>query len=316
MTILLTGATGFVGGALLARLSQQERCFTAAVRHANHNLSSAIQCAVVGDLLPETDWESALDDVSVVIHLAARAHIMDDCAVDPLAAFRQTNTEATLNLARQAADAGVSRFIYLSSIKVNGESTMGKLFTPDVCHAPNDPYGQSKYEAEQGLMQIAQQTGMDVVIIRPPLVYGPGVKGNFLSLLKWMERGIPLPLACVHNQRSLVGVNNLVDLIVTCIDHPAAANQTFLVSDGEDISTTELLQCMGEALGRSVRLVSVPFTLLELGARLVGKKDVTQRLLGDLQVDISKTKTLLGWAPTMTLNQGLQETARWYLQQR
>jgi UDP-glucose 4-epimerase len=235
---------------------------------------------------------------------------MHDTAADPLTAFRAVNVEGTLNLARQAAAAGVKRFVFVSSVKVNGEATLpGQPFTADDAPAPLDAYGISKMEAEQALREIALQTGMEVVIIRPPLVYGPGVKANFAAMMRWLQRGVPLPLGAIHNQRSLVALDNLVDLIVTCLTHPAAANQTFLVSDGEDVSTTELLRRMGRAMGRPARLIPVPVSWLKLAAALVGKRDVAQRLCGSLQVDIEKTRRLLGWTPPLTLDQGLKKAA-------
>ncbi|WML90399.1 SDR family oxidoreductase [Thiothrix lacustris] len=300
--ILITGTTGFVGSALLPALSQ-------------HHQTRPITRTEFGDLLPTTDYTAALTHADVVIHLAARVHVMQDTATDPLAAFRNTNTAGTLNLARQAAAAGVRSFIFLSSIKVNGEhTTASNPFTTDDTHIPTDSYGISKYEAEQGLRELAVQTGMEVVIIRPPLVYGPGVKANFLSMMRWLHKGIPLPLGAIHNQRSLVALDNLVDLITTCIDHPAAANQTFLVSDGEDLSTTELLQRLSHALGKPARLLPIPQSWLETALTLVGKRAIAQRLCGNLQVDISKTRDLLGWTPPLSVDEALRQTAQAYLQ--
>jgi UDP-glucose 4-epimerase len=236
---------------------------------------------------------------------------MADTVSDPLQEFRRVNVQATLNLARQAAAAGVRRFVFVSSIKVNGESTQpGSAFTADDAPAPLDAYGISKMEAEQGLRQIALQTGMEVVIIRPPLVYGPGVKANFAAMMRWLKRGVPLPLGAIENQRSFVALDNLVDLIVTCLIHPAAANQTFLVSDGEDVSTTELLRRMGQALGCTARLLPVPASWLKLAADMLGKADMAQRLCGSLQVDISKTRQLLGWQPPLSLDSGLKKAAK------
>ncbi|GHD53890.1 hypothetical protein GCM10008110_27940 [Marinobacter persicus] len=246
-------------------------------------------------------------DQQVVAHTAARAHIMKDEVPDPLAEYRKVNVEGTLNLARQAAEAGVSRFIYISSIKVNGEQTpLGKPYTAEDVPAPEDPYGVSKLEAETGLHKIASETGMEVVIIRPPLVYGPGVKGNFASMIKLVEKGLPLPLGSIHNKRSLVALDNLVDLIITCIDHPAAANQVFLAGDGQDVSTTELLRGVGRAMGKPARLVPVPAGMLMFGAGLLGKKAVAHRLLGSLEVDISKARNLLGWEPPLSVEEGLR----------
>ena len=246
-----------------------------------------------------------------MVHLAARVHVMNHTVASSLAEFRKSNVEATLALATQAAKAGVKRFIFISSIKVNGEHTQpGHPFRADDQPAPQDPYGISKMEAEVGLRAIAQQTGMEVVIIRPPLVYGPGVKANFASMVKWLQRGVPLPLGAIHNRRSLVALDNLVDLIITCIQHPAAANQTLMVSDGEDVSTTELLQRMAKALGKPARLVPVPQRLLEWGAAFVGKQDMARRLFSSLQVDLEPTRQLLGWKPPVSLEQGLLQVAK------
>lgn len=303
--ILLTGATGFVGQALLTQLLERgEYKINAALR----NTSSFDYCAakIVGDFTNNTNWSDALSDQQVVIHTAGRAHIMKDEVADSLAEFRRVNVDSTLNLARQAAASGVKRFIFLSSIKVNGEQTsICKPFTADDSPAPKDYYGISKLEAERGLQQIVNETGMEVVIIRPPLVYGPGVKGNFASLIKLVIKGLPLPLGGIYNQRSLVALDNLVDLIITCIDHPAAANQVFLAGDGQDLSTTELLRGVARAAGVPSRLVPIPNSLLILVAFFLGKIDLAQRLLGSLQVDIKKARDLLGWTPPLTVDEGL-----------
>jgi nucleoside-diphosphate-sugar epimerase len=247
----------------------------------------------------------------VLVHLAARVHVMQDAFADPLTEFRKVNVAGTENLARQAAKAGVKRFVFLSSIKVNGEFTeAGQPFTADDVPAPEDPYGISKHEAERLLLQIAAETGMEVVIIRPPLVYGPCVKANFESMMRWLARGVPLPLAAVtQNRRSLLALDNLVDLIVTCLHHPAAANQTFLVSDGEDLSTAQLLKRMGSAMGRPARLFHMPPALMKLGATLLNKRAIYQRLCGSLQLDIAKTRQLLGWTPPVSVDQGLRRAA-------
>ncbi|MCQ4251918.1 SDR family oxidoreductase [Pseudomonas stutzeri] len=303
MNILLTGATGFVGSHL-AKISQLNNGIelTGVVRRKS---ALPISQIVVGDLHAETDWSPALVGKEVVIHAAARAHIMQDEATDPLAEYRRVNVEGTLRLARQAAALGIKRFVFISSIGVHGNSNSRPFAAYDQ-PAPAEPYAQSKWEAEQGLTQLAAETGMEVVVIRPPLVYGPGAPGNFGSLVRWIEKGIPLPLGAVHNKRSLVGIDNLVDLIIRCIDHPAAANRTFLAGDGEDFSTTQLLRGVGKAMGKPARLIPVPAGVLQFGATLLGKKAMAQRLLGSLQVDISKTCELLDWKPPYTVEEGLK----------
>ncbi len=306
-TILITGATGFVGRELCSHLLAAGRDSRSAVRRP----SSIANSVVVGDIGPDTQWQEALAGIDTVIHLAARVHIMCDSASDPLAEFRRVNVDGTLNLAQQAAAAGVKRFIFLSTVKVNGEQSRHRqLFTESDPSAPEDAYGISKNEAEQSLAQIAHETAMEVVIIRAPLVYGPGVKGNFQSMLNWIAKGIPLPLGAIHNQRSLIALDNLVDFIITCIDHPAAANQTFLVADGEDLSTTDLLRRVGAAMGKPARLIPVPSALLKAGATLLGKKAVAQRLCGNLQVDITKARKMLGWVPPVSVDEGLKRAVR------
>lgn len=310
MNTLLTGATGFVGKCLADELDRQQTYpLTCAVRRAG-----AAQCGrevKINGIDADTDWTAALIDQQVVIHAAARAHIMKDEVSDPLSEYRRVNVEGTLNFARQAVEAGVKRFIYISSIKVNGEWTpRGTPFTAEDAPAPEDHYGISKLEAEQGLQELAAKTGMEVVIIRPPLVYGPGVKGNFASMVKVVEKELPLPLGAVHNSRSLVALDNLVDLVITCISHPAAANQVFLAGDREDLSTTELLRGIAWAMGKRSRLVPVPAGALMFGASLLGQRAVAQRLLGSLQVDISKNRDLLGWQPPISVEEGLAKTVR------
>lgn len=305
MNLLLTGANGFLGSKLAVTLNAEPYVrLTAAVRRSVQ--LSAMNVVEVQGLDANTDWTDSVTDQQVVIHTAARAHIMKDEAVDPLTEYRRVNVDGTLNLARQAVEAGVRRFIFISSIKVNGEQTsFDKPFTAEDLPAPEDAYGISKYEAEQELLQIAADTGLEVVIIRPPLVYGPGVKGNFSSMIQVVKKGVPLPLGAIKNKRSLVALDNLVDLIITCIDHPAAANQVFLAGDGEDISTTELLRGVAKAAGVSSRLIPVPASVLMFMATLIGKKEMAQRLLGSLQVDISKARDLLGWTPLLSVEEGL-----------
>jgi len=305
MKRILSGATGFVGSRLIAERKHSANVQAVGLCRSLPQGEGSSGLHAVGDL-QQADLSSLLLGVDVLIHAAARAHIMKDEVSDPLAEYRRVNVEGTLNLARQAAAAGVKRFIFISSIKVNGEVTVDGAFSADDKPAPEDAYGLSKWEAEQGLRQLASETGLEVVIIRPPLVYGPGVKGNFASMIKLVEKGLPLPLGAIHNKRSLVGIDNLVDLIIHCIDHPAAANQVFLAGDGEDLSTTELLRGVGNAMGKPARLIPVPAGLLQFGATLLGRKAMGQRLLGSLQVDISKTCELLDWKPPYTVEKGLR----------
>lgn len=318
MRVLATGASGFVGRGLLERMALSANFdVLAALRTQVPYLPTNVTPVQVGNLEGKADCWAALAGVETVIHAAARVHVMNDRAAEPLAEFREVNVAGTLNLARQAVSSGVKRFIFISSIKVNGEGTsLGEPYTADTSPAPTDPYGISKLEAEQALLALAAETGMEVVIIRPVLVYGPGVKANFLNMMRWLSKGVPLPLGAIHNKRSLVALDNLVDLIVTCIEHPSAVNQVFLVSDGEDLSTSELLRRMGRALGKPARLIPIPAGVLEMGARMVGKKTIAQRLCGSLQVDISKTRELLNWSPPMSVDCALARTARYFIEQQ
>ena len=296
-----------MGKALIPVLVSRADEPSAVVRRAQDMLHAECNSFVVGNIDGATNWSLALEGVDMVIHLAARVHVMHDTETDPITAFRTVNVDGTLNLARQAAASGVKRFVFISSVKVNGESTVpGHAFSEADAPNPQDAYGQSKHEAEQGLRQLSADTGMEVVIIRPPLVYGPGVKANFASLMRAVQRGWPLPLGAVHNQRSLVALDNLVDFIVNCITHPKAANQTFLVSDGEDLSTPDLIRRMARVMNRIARLMPVPMWALKAGALLLGKGDAVQRLCGNLQVDISKSRTLLGWSPPISVDEGLR----------
>lgn len=307
--LLITGPTGFVGSALVERCRSSGFALRGAVRRevAAH-AEVVFEPVLVGGIDDVTDWTSALQGVDAVVHLAARVHVMDEPEADPLEAFRGVNVEGTLRLARQAAEAGVRRFVFVSSVKVNGEETLtGQPFREADAPTPEDPYGVSKREAEDGLRALSAETGLEMVIIRPPLVYGPGVGANFGSLLRWVHKGVPLPLGAVtQNRRSLVALDNLVDLIVMCLDHPAAAGETFLVADGEDVSTAGLLRKVGDALERPARLVPVPVWMLRAGAAVLGKREMARRLLGSLEVDASKAREVLGWVPPVSLDEGLR----------
>lgn len=306
--VLVSGANGFVGAALCQALAGRGWAVVPAVRRAR-GLPGEV---VVGDIGPGTDWRAALAGCDAVAHLAARVHVMREASREPLAAFREVNTAGTLNLARQAAEAGVRRFVYLSSIKVLGEGRDAPYTLADEA-APAEPYALSKWEAEQGLHALGRNTGLEVVVLRPPLIYGPGVKANFLGLLRALARGWPLPLGAVHNRRSLLYRGNLASAIEVCLTHPAAAGRTFLVCDGEDVSTPELIRRLARALGRPARLLPVPPSLLRLGAGLLGRGAQARRLLDSLAVDGGALREALGWTPPHTLDEGLRVTARWYL---
>jgi nucleoside-diphosphate-sugar epimerase len=305
--ILVTGSTGFVGGAVCAELAHRSFDVYRIARASSPLKLSASNSVQFQEIQPNSDWGLSFSNVTTVLHLAARVHVMQDTTADPIAAFREVNVGGTLNLARQAATAGVKRFVFISTAKVNGESTQpDRPFTEADIPNPQDAYSLSKYEAEQGLRQISADTGMEVVIIRPPLVYGPGVKANFATLMQAVQQGRPLALGSVNNRRSLVALDNLVDFIILCMTHPKAANQTFLVSDGNDLSTAELVRGLARAAGVSPRLLPVPVWALQAGAMLLGKEDEVQRLCGSLQVDISKARSLLGWRPPVVVEEGLR----------
>lgn len=306
--ILITGSNGFVGRCLCEEISQRGLSYRMAVRTPSSN------AVAVGEINDQTDWKAALDGVNTVVHLAARVHVMSDQSKGALAELRKVNVGGTLRLAEQAAMAGVKRFVFVSTIKVNGERTdIEHAFSADDTPNPQDPYGVSKLEAEIALRELAERVGMEVVIIRPPLVYGPGVKANFLKLMTWLNRGVPLPLGAIHNQRSLVSVGNLVDFIITCCSHPNAANQTFLVSDGEDLSTTELVRRLGFALNAPARLLPIPSPWIRFSTKLIGKEGFAQRLCDSLQVDISKNQRLLDWVPQVSVDEGLSRTVKSFL---
>ncbi len=320
--ILVTGATGFVGSCLVACLQGKNKQVVAMVRK-KATLPVGVEQLLIEDLSTisspsiSAKLTEKLQNVDVLIHTAARVHVMQEDSVDPLTEFRKINCYATLILASMAAEAGVKRFIFLSSIKVNGELTLSRQpFSEEVFQPPKDPYGLSKYEAEQGLLKIAQDTGMEVVIIRPPLVYAQGVKANFASMLKWVNKGVPLPLGAIYNKRSLVALDNLVDFIMLCADReksPQATNEVFLISDGEEVSTTQLLQKVAKSLNKRAWLIPVPVGLMTFFARLLGKKDMANRLFGSLQVDSSKACDLLDWKPVISMDEQLKKTADAFL---
>ncbi|MDS1041746.1 SDR family oxidoreductase [Pseudomonas aeruginosa] len=312
--VLVTGATGFIGAALVNSLcSSGQYKVWAGCRRRGGAWPRGVTPLLLGELGSSVAWdaESAID---TVVHCAARVHVMSETASDPLVEFRKANVQGTLDLAREAVSRGVRRFIFISSIKVNGEGTEpGRPYTADSPPNPVDPYGVSKREAEQALLDLAEETGLEVVIIRPVLVYGPGVKANVQTMMRWLKRGVPLPLGAIHNRRSLVSLDNLVDLIITCIEHPAAVGQVFLVSDGEDLSTTELLRRMGRALGAPARLLPVPASWIGAAAKVLNRQAFARRLCGSLQVDIMKTRQVLGWTPPVGVDQALEKTARSFL---
>jgi len=300
MKILVTGANGFIGNTLVPQLASLGHMVVPAVRRpCGLNLEHVV--------VDEASYRAALTGCECIVHLAGRAHITRDHAIDSLQAFRTANVDLTLAIANLAVEAGVRRFVFMSSIKVNGERTAaGNRFRSDDYVAPRDPYGISKWEAEQGLHRVAETTGLEVVIIRPPLVYGPGVKANFAALMRVVKSGVPLPLGSIHNKRSLVSLDNLVDFINTCTAHPAAGNQTFLISDGQDLSTTDLIRGIARAANVSARLLPVPVSWVRMAGCLLGRKNAIDRLCGNLQVDSSKASNLLGWMPPLSVDEGLR----------
>jgi nucleoside-diphosphate-sugar epimerase len=313
MNILITGANGFIGRALCDKLIADEYQVRGAVRGATQMtvLPSGVEGVMVGDIGPETDWSEALSGIDDIVHLAARVHVMRESVADPLAAFRQVNVEGTKRLARQASEAGVKRLVYISSVKVHGEEN-DIPYSEEDTSSFQDPYGVSKYEAEEVLKKVAAETGLEIVILRPPLVYGPGVKANFLRLLKLIHKRIPLPLGLVHNRRSMVYLGNLVSAIMICLKHPRAAGETFLVSDGKDISTADLVRKMASVMGHRATLLPVPLVMLKALGSLTGERAEIDRLTSSLRVDSSKIRELLDWQAPYTFEHGIQETVDWY----
>jgi len=311
--ILITGSSGFVGRALLRRLKAAGYSLVAAVRSKDAQMPVDLQTVIIDNISLTTDWSPALIDVGTVVHCAARVHVMHEKAADALTAFKEVNLHGTLNLARQAAAANVKRFVYVSSIKVNGEYTDEKPFTESDNANPQDPYGISKWQAEEGLHAIGRETGMEIVIIRPPLVYGPGVKANFFNLLNIVSKSLPLPLGSIKNSRSMIYVENLVDALIVASTHPKAAGQTYLVSDGLDVSTPRLISMIATAMKKPNRVFAFPVSLMRLAAKCIGKSHVIDRLTQSLQVDSSKIRSELGWNPPYTMEQGIQVTVDWFI---
>ena len=307
--IVVTGGSGFIGSALLAAFRHARVPATGTSRQPDNRRSDLV---AIGNIDGQTAWDGALQGVKVVVHLAARVHVMRDTSAGALDEYRRTNVAGTARLAEQAVASGAERFVFVSSIKVNGETTHGRRFSEADAAGPVGPYAVSKYEAEAVLKATAASSGLEVVIVRPPLVYGPGVKANFLRLLRAVDRGIPLPLARVDNRRSLIGLGNLVDFLVQCALRPEAAGETFLVSDGEDISTAELVRRIGRAMDRAPRLWPAPVWALAAGARMLGQRSLFESLCGSLQVDIRRAREVLGWQPIRSLDQELADTVRWY----
>lgn len=314
-TILVTGATGFIGKALAAELLSEGYGVIAAVRKPSPALADRIQQKATGDLSGRTDWSNLLNNIDVVVHAAARAHIFNDKSADPKAEYLKVNTEATVNLARQAAAAGVKRFIFVSTVGVYGNGG-SRLFSETDAVNPRTFYAISKYKAEQGLLALAGQTDMALVIIRPPLVYGPGAPGNFQKLMKLVNTGLPLPFGAVSNRRTFVALDNLVNFIITCIEHPKAKGEIFLISDGEDISTPELIRKIAGSFNRKPWLVAVPVSLMRFFAGLLGKRELAVRLFDSLQIDSGKARKLLGWRPVITMDEQLVKTAKAYVHEK
>ena len=312
MAILITGANGFVGRALCSALIERGHAVKGAVRSNDAALPPGAEKKLVGPMDGNTDWSDALQGVDVVIHLAARVHVMHEKSSDPLSEFRKVNVEGTGRLAKSAAAAGVKRLVYVSSIKVNGEATRDKPFSEKNEPNPQDPYGISKHEAEAALQKISAETGLEIVIVRPPLVYGPGVGGNFARMLGWIKKGIPLPLGSAKNRRSMIYVENLADALIHCATRPEAANGTFLVSDTETVSTPELVRTLSEKMGIRPAIFPFPLPLLRLLGRLAGKSAEIERLAGSLEIDSSKIRSKLGWQPPFGLDKGLAETVNWF----
>jgi nucleoside-diphosphate-sugar epimerase len=310
--ILVTGANGFVGRQLCRSLSQKGFWVKAAVRQTAIAPTEEMQYIPVGDIGPHTDWTEALHGVDLVVHLAGRAHIRRDSSANSMAEYERINTLGTIRLAQMAAAAHVKRFLFLSSVKVNGEETHGQPFAETDRPAPLDFYAVSKWKAEEGLLHLHRQGELSVVIIRPPLVYGPGVRANFLQLIRLVDSGLPLPLGKIQNKRSLVGLRNLIEFITVCLHDPSAAGELFLVSDQEDLSTADLVQRLAVFLGRSPYLLPIPYQFMAIMARIMGKQEAFNKLCHSLQVDVEKSRKVLHWNPPFSVNEELEHTIQWY----
>ena len=310
--ILVTGASGFVGRALCRTLIEHGSNVLAAVRDAQAGSDLPCPCIGVGEIGPGTDWRAAIENVDAIVHLAARTHVISDRAADPLRAYRKVNVEGTVQLAEQAAKAGIRRFVFLSSVKVNGEQTEDHAFSESDEPQPCDAYGISKLEAERQLASICARAAMESAVLRPPLVYGPGVKGNLLALVRAIDRGLPLPLGSIRNSRTLLGIDNLVCAIMLCLHHPSAAGSTFLVGDERPISSPQLARAIAEALGRKCRLLAVPVALMRFAGTLFGRQDAVARLTSSLVVDSSRIRERLGWRPVRSFEEGIADMVHRY----
>jgi nucleoside-diphosphate-sugar epimerase len=310
--ILVTGANGFVGRQLCRTLRQEGFSVKAAIRQNLAAPAEDVHYVPVGDIGPDTDWTEALQGVGLVVHLAGRAHVRRESLSDSMAEYERVNTLGTIRLAQMAAAAQVERFLFISTVKVNGEETPEQPFLETDRPGPRDAYGVSKWRAEEGLLRLHQQGELPVVIIRPPLVYGPGVRANFLQLIRWVDYGLPLPLGSIKNKRSLVGLRNLANFITICLKHPSAPGEIFLVSDQEDLSTPDLIRRIGGFLGRSAYLLPIPYRCLWIMAHMVGQKDALGKLCHSLQVNVEKAQKVLQWQPAFSVNEELKQTIKWY----
>ncbi|MGI2104668.1 NAD-dependent epimerase/dehydratase family protein [Shewanella frigidimarina] len=314
INILITGATGFVGKHLIERIKKNTQ-FNLTVVTRRDIFIDNVNCKTISNICSSTDWDGVIDNIDVIVHTAARVHVMNDTSSNPLHEFREVNTRGTLKLAKDAALKGVKRFVFISSIKVGGESSqLGNPLTEDSNYIPSDPYGLSKYEAEQQLLELAKHSEMEVVIIRPTLIYGPDVKANFETMMNWVSKPIPLPFGAINNKRSLVSIDNLISLIEVCLTHPKAKGEIFYVNDGNDISTSDLLRKLYKSFSNGAPLIPMPMSLINLLFKLIGKSDYSARLLGSLQVDISKAKTLLNWTPPYSVDDSIDKTVKHFIQ--